>query len=95
MSTQTYQDINRSNPIADLLEMIARRGPELMRQGGGALARECMKSQRRTTQTDRDEIVKLHIAGKSLRQIESITGWTNNTVFNCIKRYESSRVLVA
>ena len=79
MSTQTYQDINRGNPIAELLDMIARRGPQMMRQGGCALPREQMQSGKRIDATQRSRIIKLRDEGKTIREISNITGWSHKT----------------
>jgi hypothetical protein len=80
--TQTFQDINRGNPISDLLDMLARRGPQLMRQGGGALSREQVWSGNRLTVSDRQRIRGLYNAGKTLKEISAITGWSMKTCWN-------------
>ncbi|MBS0328254.1 MAG: hypothetical protein JSR30_00245 [Proteobacteria bacterium] len=64
--------------MAELLEMIERRAPMLMRQGGGALSKE-MRG-RRVTDEARDRIRALYLAGQTYRQIESETGYNSRII---------------
>lgn len=77
----TYQAIDRSNPISDLLDMIARRGPELMRQGGGPLSKEQLWSGRHLDAEERTEIRHLARSGKTDREIAAIVGRSVKTVW--------------
>lgn len=83
--TSSIQTLDREDPIGDLMAMIARRGPELMRQGGGALPREQLWSGRHLELKDFQEIRRLADEGKSMKEIVKLTGWSAKTVWKYMK----------
>jgi len=84
MSTHlaSYRTIDDSNGVGALLDMIARRAPVLMRQGGGALRNESEWIYRHLASEDRAEILRLYRAGLSTQEIMAKTGWSYKTVWN-------------
>lgn len=77
----SFQALDRSNPISDLLDMIARRGPELMRQGGGALSREQLWSGKHLAAGELKVIRDHWRRGKSLREIAEVTNRSIKTIW--------------
>ncbi len=80
----SYRSLEDSSGISALLDMIARRGPELMRQGGGSLTRSPGKALRRTTEEDRDEILRIRKAGATISETAARTGWSYKTVWSVL-----------
>lgn len=102
MNTQrTIISVGESSPIADLLDMVFRRGPELMRCGWGTSTRDCSKF----TEDDDKRIAELHKQGHYSTQIAKIMGRSQSGVdkrlrsmglpSHLISRAQSRRVKIA
>ncbi len=77
----SLQAIDRSNPISDLMDMIARRAPELMRQGGGALSKEQLWSGKHLDPGEL-KLIRAHWRrGKTLREIAEVTNRSIKTIW--------------
>ncbi len=81
----TYQTITDAGPIGELLAMIERRAPELMRQGGGSLGREQVWSGRHIEREDEVGIRALYREGLTIAEIATKTKWSYKTVWNVLR----------
>lgn len=80
---------NERSGIAELLDMVWRNAPRLMREGGGPLAeeKESTHHPRRITDQQRETLLELARTGKhTATEIAEFVGVTSMTVRNHCKR---------
>lgn len=77
----SYQYNDRSG-IANLLDMIERHAPKLMRQGGGALSREAGdgSAPARITEQQRRQVIALTREGRMRKDVAARTGVSKSMV---------------
>ena len=80
---QTFFDINYRSPAEELLAMIERRAPILLRAGGCALSNERVG---RLSEEARARIAQLASEGHGIAAIVRVTGYPRSTVADHIKR---------
>lgn len=84
--SQILVQIAGGSEASRILDWVERGCRRLMLQGGGALSKEQPKCKRRMSAEDRAKVIELRSSGKTLREIENLTGWSNVTVMHCVKR---------
>lgn len=72
--------LNDADPIAELFDMIARKGPILMRAGGGGLCREDLNSGRKVKESVRRRIIELYTQNRDFDATARQTGVSKSTV---------------
>ena len=72
----TYQPEDRSSPVADLLELIARKAPLFMRCGGGNVHGEGVRP---LSDEEKARITSLS-PGRTVREVAALTQHSETTV---------------
>jgi hypothetical protein len=81
----------RGNWVSEMLDMIERLAPGLMREGGGSLQRSIPHSGERIAEAVRGRMRRMAEDGQSLLKIAEATGYSYSTV--CRETYETRRRL--
>lgn len=77
---------SEDSPITRILDLVYRHGPRLMRQGGGPLQGEFLKSGRRISAETIAKFHQMHAEGKSGVEIARATGWSQNAVAKNLRK---------
>jgi len=81
-----YNLDREDSPIERMLDMVARHGPRLMREGGGPLMGECLNSGRRASPETIAMFRKMSAEGLSGAAISRATGWSQNAVAKQLRK---------
>jgi hypothetical protein len=81
--------LDRDTTISDILSMIERRAPDMMRYGGGPISREGITNMPPVSPEVLATFQKLKDAGTSLYQISEVTGYSYHVV--CRKLRDARR----
>lgn len=73
------RDFNESR-IGEILAMVARNCPKLMKAGGGSLPADYIGCEKRMTDDDRKKIRQLFKAGNHPKEIARKTNWSETSV---------------
>lgn len=81
----------RGNWVMEMLDMIERLAPALMREGGGSLEQAVAHSGERIPRAVRNQMNRMAAEGQGLLKIASATGYCYSTC--CRETYETRRRL--
>jgi len=84
-----YLATARRSDVGELLDMVWRRGPELMRAGGGALEQECHAAP--VSANEKRRIANLFNAGHSLEDIAADTGRHYSSIVKLTRHLREAR----